>query len=36
VLPRVPSYGALAPSKADGTVPAEVDEQQLKALGYVE
>ena len=36
VLPRVPSYGALAPSTADGTVPAEVDEQQLKALGYVE
>ena len=33
---RVPSYDHLAPSQDAATTPAQVDEQQLKALGYVE
>jgi arylsulfatase A-like enzyme len=34
--PRVESYDALAPAQAPASQPAEVDEQQLRALGYVE
>ena len=34
--PRVESYDALAPAQSQTSEPARVDEQQLRALGYVE